>query len=61
MTEMLRRSSAATTLNPTKGSANKEAPGGGMEARDRDRCAAASCTYPQSQSNETREQHSMGH
>jgi hypothetical protein len=32
-----------------------------MEARDRVRCVAASCTYPQNHSNETREQHSMGH
>jgi hypothetical protein len=31
-----------------------------MEARDRDRCAAASRTYPEYNSNATREQHDMG-
>jgi hypothetical protein len=60
MTEMLHRSSAATRLPPYKGSGQQRSSGGVMEARDRDRCAGASRTYPQNNSNATREQHSMG-
>ncbi len=59
MTEMLHRSSAATTLLPYRVAASDKRVRGVMEARDRDRCAAASRTYPQSSENETREQQSM--